>query len=187
MIDELEALIGYVYVVGGRAVSATPPGALVELPPKKPQRGREQDTFFTLVTPAGANQGQAPFYEQLARLAADLYFHSGGGVTSGLRESISGVNSHLIEHNETAGQRYEANMICLVLRGREVYVARAGSCMGLYRQGDSFLTFPSDLQDEYALNGLPLGYSPTPDIKLAHYDAAPNHTMVLSDSGFVQA
>ncbi|MEP7288044.1 MAG: hypothetical protein ABI947_20005 [Chloroflexota bacterium] len=187
MLDELEALIGHVYVVGGRAVSATPPGALVELPPRKPQRGREQDTFFTLVTPAGSTQGQATFYEQLARLAADLYFQTSGGVTSGLREAVGVVNNNLIEHNVVAGQRYEANMICLVLRGHEVYVARAGACLCLLRQGDSFITLPDDLRDEYALNGLPLGYSPVPDIKLSHYEIAPKHVMILADAGFAQA
>jgi hypothetical protein len=187
MLDEIEALVGHVFVVGGRAVSTNPPGALVQLPPRKAQRGREQDTFFTLVTAAGTNQAQAAFYEQLAKLAADLYFRSGGGVTSGLREAVSAVNSHLLEHNQIAGQRYEANMICVILRGREVYVARTGSCLCLYRQGDSFVTFPDDLRDEYALNGLPLGYSPVPDIRLAHYDVAPNHVMVLAEAGLAQA
>src|SRR5258708_21809496 len=187
MFEELEALVGHIYVVGGRAVSATPPGALVELPARKAQRGREQDTFFTLVTPAGANLGQATFYEQLARLAADLYFRTSGGVTSGLREAIGVVNNNLIEHNVVAGQRYEANMICLVLRGHEVYVARAGSCLCLFRQGDTFVTLPDDLRDEYALNGLPLGYSPVPDIKLSHYEVAPGHVMVLGDAGLAQA
>src|SRR5690349_8669124 len=187
MFDELEALVGHIYIVGGRAVSATPPGALVELPPKKAQRGREQDTFFTLVTPAGANQGQAAFYEQLARLAADLYFRTSGSVTSGLREAIGVVNNNLIEHNVVAGQRYEANMICLVLRGREVYLARAGSCLCLFRQGDSLITLPDDLQDEYELNGLPLGYSPVPDIKLSHYEVASGHVMALADAGFAQS
>ncbi len=187
MIDELEALVGHVFVVGGRAINTTPPGALVQLPPKKAQRGREQDTFFTLVTAAGTTQGQASFYEQLARLAADLYFHSSGGVTSGLREAISAVNSHLIDHNQEAGQRYEANMICLIMRGREIYVARAGSCLSVFRQGEGFITSPGDLRDEYALNGLPLGYSPVPDIKLAHYDIAPGHVIVLADAGLAQA
>src|SRR5579859_3059190 len=187
MFDELEALVGYVYVVGGRAVSATPPGALVELPPRKPQRGREQDTFFALVTPAGANVGQATFYEELARLAADLYFRTSGGVTGGLREAIGVVNNNLIEHNVVAGQRYEANMICLVLRGREVYVARAGACLCLLRQEDSFVTLPDDLHDEYALNALPLGYSPVADIKLAHYEVAPGHVMAFGDVAFAQA
>src|SRR5260221_1369129 len=186
MFEELEALVGHIYVGGGPAVSATPPGALVELPPRKAQRGREQDTFFTLVTPAGSNLGQATFYEQLARLAADLSLRTSGGVTSGLREAIGVVNNNLIEHNVVAGQRFEANMICLVLRGREVYVARAGACLCLLEQGGNFTTVPDDLRDEYTLNALPLGYSPVPDIKLLHYDVSPGDVMVLGDSGFAQ-
>src|SRR5258708_18731069 len=187
MFEELEALVGHIYVVGGRAVSATPPGALVELPARKAQRGREQDTFFTVVTPAGTNLGQATFYEELARLAADLYFRTSGGVTGGLREAIGVVNNNLIEHNVVAGQRYEANMICLVLRGREVYVARAGACLCLLRQEESFVTLPDDMNDEYALNALPLGYSPVADIKLSHYEVAPGHVMALGDASFAQS
>src|SRR5258708_34986903 len=132
MFEELEALVGHIYVVGGRAVSATPPGALVELPPRKAQRGREQDTFFTLVTPAGSNLGQATFYEQLARLAADLYFRTSGGVTSGRREAIRVVNNNLIEHNVVAGPTSSTHMSCLGLCGRESYLPRAGARFCLF-------------------------------------------------------
>ncbi len=187
MIGELEALVGHLLVVGGRAVSATPPGALVESPPKKAQRGRELDTFFTLVTPAGTVQGQAAFYEEIARMSADLYFRSSGSVTSGLREAITGVNGYLLTYNTTAGDQYQANIICLVLRGREIYLARTGACLSLLRQGDTFTSAPSDPRDEYALNGLPLGYSPSPDVKLAHYEIAPGHTVILSDAGLAAA
>ncbi len=185
MVGELEALVGHLFVVGGRAVSAVPPGALVEQPPKRAQRGREQDTFFTLVTPGGSTQTQAAFYEQLARMAAGLYFRSSGSVTSGLREAISGVNNHLMTQSEA--QRYQANILCLVLRGREIYVARAGACLSLLRQGDNFISAPDDPRDEYALNGLPLGYSPSPDIKLAHYEIAPGNVLILGDAGLAAA
>lgn len=185
MVGELEALVGHLFVVGGRAVSATPPGALVEPPPKRAQRGREQDTFFTLVTPGGSTQAQAAFYEQLAHMAADLYFRSSGSVTSGLREAMSGVNNHLMAQAEA--QRYQVNSLCLVLRGREIYVARAGACLSLLRQGDTLISAPDDPRDEYALNGLPLGYSPSPDIKLAHYEIAPGQVLILSDAGLAAA
>src|SRR5258708_7501888 len=105
MADELEALIGYIYIVGGRAVSATPPGALVELPPRKAQRGRDQDNPLTLVTPAGVNQGQANFYENRAGLGADLYCRTSGCITSALREAIGVVNNNLIKHSVVAGRR----------------------------------------------------------------------------------
>ncbi len=184
MIGELEARVGYLFVVGGRAVSAMPPGALIEPPPKKAPRGRETDTFFTLLTPAGTEQAQASFYEQTARLAATYYFGSSGSVTSGLREALTGVNSQLLN---AVGAHYQVNALCLVLRGRDVYVARSGATLTLLRQGDTFSSSPEDLRDEYALNGLPLGYSPSPDIKLAHYEIAPGHVIALCDSGLAAA
>jgi len=42
---ELEALVGHLYVVNGRTISAPPPGALVEVSPRKAARGREADTL----------------------------------------------------------------------------------------------------------------------------------------------
>jgi hypothetical protein len=182
MVDELEALVGYVFIVGGRAVSATPPGALVELPPRKAPRGREQDTFFTLVTPSGAAQANAGFYEQMAKLAAELYFRSSGSVTSGLREAINGVNAQLLDHNQIAGQRYALNIGCLVLRGHEVFTARTGECLCLLRQGDDFSTYPEKLNEPYA--GPVLGHSPVLDIKLSRHEVMSGHVMVLSDPGF---
>lgn len=185
MIDELEALVGYVYIVGGRAVSATPPGGLVELPPRKPPRGREQDTFFALITPAGTNTAQAGFYEQLAALAAELYFRSTTSVTNGLREAINGVNSYLIDHSQLAGQRYEANVACLVLRGQEVYMARAGEMYCLLWHGEQFITLPEALAEPYTAQSL--GVSPVIDIKLSRLDVGPGDVVALSDAGLKQA
>src|SRR5260221_14696681 len=160
MFEELEALVGHIYVVGGRAVSATPPGALVELPPRKAQRGREQDTFFTLVTPAGSNLGQATFYEQLARLAADLYFRTSGGVTSGLREAIGVVNNNLIEHNVVAGQRVEAQKIFVVVRRRGGYGARAGSFLCPLERGGTLPAVPHQPRHADTPNHPPLPRNP---------------------------
>jgi hypothetical protein len=182
---ELEASIGRLLVVGGRAVSAPPPGALVESPPRRAARGREQDAIFLLITPAGPEQAQAAFYQELARRAAELYFASAGSVTSALRDMITGLNAQLL--TGSYGSPYQASLICLVLRGHDCYLARTGICLSAMRQGDFFQTEPNDTRDEHALNGLPLGYSPAPDIKFSHYVAAAGHVLLLSDAGFAAA
>jgi hypothetical protein len=166
-------------------VSAPPPGALVTSPPRRTARGREQDTLFVLITPAGTEQAQAAFYEALARRVTDLYFASSGSVTSAWRDSINGLNAYLLSAANPG--HYQANLIGLVLRGHDCYVARAGACLSLIRQNDVLVSEPSDLRDEYTLNGLPLGYSPAPDIKYAHYVANPDQILVLSDVGFAAA
>ena len=182
MSDELEALVGYVFVVGGRAVSATPPGAWVALPPRKVGRSREGDTFFTLIIPAGA-AGGAALYEELARLAADVYFRSSGGVTSGLRDAIAAVDDHLSE----AGQRQLMSMVSLVLRGSEVYSARIGACMCLLRQGDQLQIYPDDLRELSGPGISRLGGGAALDVRLSRYEIAPGDVMVIADGGLAPA
>src|SRR5579863_5943916 len=185
MTGELEAAVGRLLVVGGRAVSAPPPGALVTPPPRRAARGREQDTLFVLITPAGSEQAQAAFYEELARRITDFYFATVGSVTNAWREAINGLNADLLSAANPT--HYQANLIGLVLRGHDCYVARVGACLSLICQEGTLISEPDDLRDEYLLNGLPLGYSPAPDIKFTHYVGAPDQVLVLSDAGFAAA
>lgn len=178
MLETIEALVGYLFVVGGRAISTTPPGALVELPPRKAQRSREADTFFTLITPHGKTHATANVYEALTHLAAEVYFRSGGSITSGLREAIHAVNSQISE----AGQRYTLNMICAVLRGDEVYLARTAESACILRQNGDFAYHPDHLSE-----GVPLGATPSPEIKLSRCEVAPGDLMVLCDSALLRA
>ncbi|MFQ3535399.1 MAG: hypothetical protein SNJ58_05940 [Aggregatilineales bacterium] len=178
MIETIEALVGYLFVVGGRAIGTTPPGALVELPPRKVQRSREADTFFTLITPHGKTHATANIYEALTHLAAEVYFRSSGSVTSGLREAIHAVNSQISE----TGQRYTLNMICAVLRGNEVYLARTAESACILRQNGDFAYHPDQLSDS-----VPLGATSAPEIKLSRCEVAPGDLMVLCDSALVRA
>ncbi|PJF36569.1 MAG: hypothetical protein CUN49_04730 [Candidatus Thermofonsia Clade 1 bacterium] len=172
MLETIEALVGYLFVVGGRAIGATPPGALVELPPRKVQRSREGDTFFTLITPYGKTHATANIYEALTHLAAEVYFRSSGSLTSALREAIHVVNSQISE----TGQRYTLNMICAVLRGNEVYLARTAESVCILRQNGDFAYYPDQLSE-----GVPLGATPSPEIKLSRCEVAPGDLMVLCD------
>ncbi len=173
MLETLEALVGYLFVVGGRAIGAAPPGALVELPPRRAQRSREADTFFALITPHGKTHLTADIYEGLTHLAADVYFRSSGSVTSGLREAILAVNDRILE----IGQPCTLNMICAVLRSDEVYVARTGESVCVMRQSGDLAYHPEQPSDS-----MPLGATDSPEIKLLRCEVAPGDLMVLCDN-----
>ncbi len=170
MTEELEALVSHLYVVGGRAVSAPPPGALVQLAPPRVSRSRERDAIFVLVLPAGQRQAKALFYEQMARLAAERYFETHGGVTAGLREVLVSLNSNLLEHNTGhPDSPFYADVICLVLRQQEAYIARTGASVLLLWQGGALHTFPDPLDARQLSSGRPLGSTPEPDLKMTRY------------------
>ncbi|GIL11363.1 MAG: hypothetical protein BroJett038_00830 [Chloroflexota bacterium] len=178
---EFEALVGHLYIVGSRAISAAPPGALVEVAPKKAARGRELDTFFTLVLPSGEVVAPSKFYEQMATLGAERYFSSAGSVTAGLRAVFNSLNENLTEHNSSGKRRYEASMLCAVLRDDEVYLARVGSGVALLWDGGQLQPFPADFSQDEALFGPPLGVHPVPDIKMAKYTIHEGARLVLAD------
>ncbi len=182
MAFDFEALVGHLYVVGGRSLTTQPPGMLVEVAPKKAARGRELDTVFVLVTPSGDVTAPAAFYDQMANLAAERYFNSNSSVTSGLRSVFNSLNQDLVDHNTGGKRHYEANLVCAVLKDNELFLARAGAGVALYRHIAEMHPFPTDFSNDEMLYRPPLGVQPVPDIKLTRYDVAPGSRLVMSDS-----
>lgn len=167
MAFEFESLIGYLYVVGGRQIHTAPPGTLCEAAPARAARGREADTFFVMVSPSGDSAAPANFYERLSTLAADRYFASSGSVTAGLRDLFAVVNRHLYDYNQKNPQKqYEASMICAVLRGADLIIARCGANVAMLRSDGQTRTIPDDWTDDDALYSPPLGVRPEADIHL---------------------
>jgi hypothetical protein len=182
MAFEYEALVGHLYIVGGRAINMNPPGALIEVAPRKVARGRETDTFFTLVLPSGDSNAPATFYEQMAEVAAEKYFDATGSVSGALRTMLNTLNENLYEHNNTERRRYEASIICAVLRGTELILARVGSGVALYKQERTTQSFPAEFDNDEALYGPPLGVRPVPDVKMATYHVNTGARLLMADA-----
>ncbi len=185
MAFELEALVGHVYVVGGKVIKTNPPGALCEVAPRKCARGREADTFFVLVLPSG-NPAPVSFYEQMAMLAAERYFAISGSVSAALKEMLTAVNNSLYEHNVSGRKPYETNIICAVLRGSELTIARVGACAAVLRHSGLTLTYPENLSDEDALYQPPLGVRPIPEVLLKRYSVDSGTRFVLVDASVAE-
>jgi len=185
---ELEALVGHLYIVGGRLIHLQPPGSLVEVAPNDAARGRERDTFFVLITPSGAI-APTTFYQQLAQLAAESYFSTKGSPTVALRSMFQQLNRDLYQHNQehsdSVQQQFETSMIAAVLHEDALYVARVGPVLSVLQTAGLTLTFPEDLSDEGALFRVPLGLQPEPDIALVHYGLTPGSRLILSDGNLV--
>lgn len=185
MAFELEALVGHLYVAGGRTIHTNPPGALVEVAPRTAARGREIDTFFAMVLPSGTVAPNT-FYEQMALMAAERYFSSTGSVTSTLREVFNSLNNNLFEHNASGRRAYEANMLCCVLRGEDLYVARAGACAMVLRSAGEMLCLPESLTDDEAMFKPPLGVQPIPEVDMKRFSLQRGARMLLSDASLAE-
>ena len=184
MAFELEALVGHLYIVGGRVINVNPPGSLVEVAPTTAAQGREGDTFFVLIVPSGSI-APTTFYQQLAQLAAERYFSMSGSVTLALRAMFQQINRNLYEHNlehvEAAGQQFESSMIAAVLHEDDIYVARVGPVVSVLQTAGLTLTFPEDLSDDEPLFSVPLGLLQEPEISMVRYGVNAGSRLVLSD------
>lgn len=178
---EFETLVGHLYVVGGRSISTAPPGTIVEVSPKKAARGRETDTFFSLVTPSGDNPAPTTFYERMAQHAAERYFDSSGSVTAGMRQVFNGINDDLYAHNQKSGQSYEANVLCAVLRGDDLIIGRVGCAVTLVLHDGAVQSSPESLTDDESLYIPPLGVHPIPKIKMAQFRVGNGSRAVFGD------
>lgn len=185
MAVELEALVGHIFIAGGRTIKTNPPGALCEIAPKKAARGREQDTFFALVLPSGAN-APVSFYEQMAVMAAERYFSTTGSVTSALRDVFNTLNANLYEHNASGRKYYEANIVVAVLRGDELFTARTGAAALVLKNGLTLTTLPESLSDEEALFQPPLGVRPIPEVEMKRFQVAPGTRLLLVDAAIAE-
>jgi len=180
---EYESLVGTLYMVGGRAISAPPPGTLVEMAPRKAARGREADTFFALVLPSGDTVAPAAFYDTMVRDGATHYFEGSGSVTAGIRNVFTLLNNRLIEHNQADPRYYEASIIAGVLRGGEMIVGKAGSAVMVQRSKDGAVqTFPADLTDDDQIFTPPLGVGTAPDVRMTRLTITPGLRIGWADS-----
>jgi hypothetical protein len=171
MAAELQAWVGHLLIVGGRAVRMPPPGALAETAPRRAPHIRTGDTFFILVTPAGEPHAPAPFFQEMAALGTDTYFGSSGGITGGLREALTAI------HQQAADQ--PVNALAVALRGEDVYAARGGRAFAALCQGGEVIAFPEERRDPLLASLSPLGDGSAPDIQLTHYAIAPGQMMLL--------
>ena len=177
--------LAHLYVVGGRPININPPGASVVVAPPDAARGREGDTFFTLIVPSGTI-APTSFYEQLAVLAADRYFSMSGSVTIAMRAMFQVVNRNLHEHNEEHSefeqQQFEASIIVAVLHGDDLYVGRVGPVMSILQTVGLTLTFPDDLSDKQQFFSTPLGILPEPEVLMVRYGVNAGTRLVLADA-----
>ncbi len=187
MTFQFESLVGHLFVVNGRTLSAPPPGSLVEVAPKKASRGREADTFYVLVLPSG-DPAPAVFYEQLAEMAAERYFNSSGSVTAGLRAVYDTINRNLLDHNKTGKRLYEANMVCAVLHDRNLILSRCGLGVAVLKNGDDTVLFPTNpLDDADIVFGPPLGVQDLPDVKLKQFTVSAGARLLMADATLADA
>lgn len=172
---ELEALVGYLFVVGGRSVRAASPGAAAVPPPRRAARGRDGDTLFCVISLSEDQHQPAAYYEELVGALSGTYFETPGGVTSALREGTKAINAAVLRQPASPG----VGLACAVLREHELYLALAGQARAFMIKDEGLERLPSD---EEMLEGTPpLGHFTEPDVRYFRREVRSGDLLILSD------
>src|SRR5689334_12708892 len=143
-VANLEALVGHLFVVGGRSISSASPGAIAMAAPRRAARGRDSDTMFGLLS-VGADQRQpASFYEQLTGDLSGKYFGTTGSLTAALREAIGAVNSSIHRSKQGQTDQLSIGLACALLREQELIIALVGPARCIVIHEGQIEMLPSD-------------------------------------------
>jgi hypothetical protein len=177
---ELEALVGHLFVVGGRAISSPSPGAIAMPPPRRAARGRDADTLFGLLALGEGQRQPASFYEGLVTAFSDKYFKVSGGVTTALRDSIREVNAEILKVNSRRPDPFEVGIACAVLRGQELYIAVAGPARCFLVREGFVERLPDD--DDLREGIASLGMEKDADVRLFRRDVRAGDFLIVTDA-----
>jgi hypothetical protein len=178
--SELEALVGHLFVVGGRSISTASPGAIAMPPPRRTARGRDLDTLFALITLSEEQSQPAAFYEGLAHELSTRYFNVPGSVTSALRDSINAINSLLYRANASALEPIRVGLACAILREQELYLAVTGPARCFLIREDFIERLPTN--EELAEGAPALGLDAELDMRFYRREVRAGDFLILADA-----
>jgi hypothetical protein len=148
------------------------------MPPKRPARGRENDSLILYLNMAGnaplTVEQQGPLMERLAQ----KFYKATGSVTAAMRSVAEVLNLHLLDRNlriSGAGKQGVGLFIIIVLRGDTLYLAHCGPV-------HSFLVNPRETQVMHDAQGAGrgLGLSKTAPMRFFQVTMQSGDYLVLS-------
>ncbi len=177
---ELEALVGHLFIVGGRSISTASPGAIAVPPPRRTARGRDIDTLFGLITLSTEHHQPASFYEELTRQISGTYFSASGSVTSALRQAIGVANHALYATNRGSASSLTVGLSCAILREQEVYVAVVGQARCFLMREGFVERLPPE--EEFQDSGPGLGGEAEPYMRFYRREIRAGDFLILADN-----
>ncbi len=106
------------HFTAGRALSELP-GFQATAAPRRADRHRTTDLLAVYLSGSGGESAESAF-----ALLSEVYFRTGGTVTSAIKEAVEALNENLLARTERAAVAMVMNLC--VIRGSLVYIAHAG-------------------------------------------------------------
>jgi hypothetical protein len=177
----IEPVIGTLRVVGGQRVGDATPCIVALSSPLQAVRSRQGEHLFILSDLTGPASSR--LYRELREVVAQTYWSTAGSITAALRQAAAAANRHLFHANlhSAPADRCHGGLICAILRGKDLFVLRAGSARACFLHEGDFRCF------SYDGDLAPLGVSRVADVRLHHTYVAPGDELLIVSSALVEA
>jgi len=177
-----EADVAPMHIAAGSLRLTPPPGALAQVPPRRPARGRADDLYFVTLATGAGQPVTSGLTDHLAHLAARVFYATPGAITAALREAAGEVNDHLLNLARSSGDTIDGSLLQGVLRGRDLYVAQCGGGQALLVRGTQATRLTSAEAERK-----PLGQTAAPFLSFQHVEVAPDDLVILTASTSLSA
>jgi hypothetical protein len=181
MTDKRDANVGQLAIVGGARVENPVNMDSAYRRSLLPLGGRGKGHLHVLVELSGGDFGREQMAEDLVSAIIEEYFATPGTVTYGLRQALLVANAHLKRANERITSEHRlGGAACVVIRGKEAFIAQAGWPTIYLVREDRTLAFPDSLlrEDDSSI----LGKGQAVDIGLFRSPIHPSDTILMLDS-----
>lgn len=157
------------------------PGFFAAAIPRHTARGREDDSLIIFLTLLGENPVTNEQLKQWQQRLADIFYRTGGSVTSAMRAVVDGINLTLIEKNLKHVEdtdHVSAFLSLAVIHHDTLFLAQSGSSQAITWKTDSqSFFFDPDL------GGSGLGLSQAPKLRFFQ-DSIADGDMILFSTAF---
>jgi hypothetical protein len=156
MTDKRDANVGQLGLVGGARVENPANMASAHRRSLLPLGGRGKGHLHVLVELSGGDFGREQMAEDLVAAIIQEYFATPGTVTYGLRQALLVADANLHRANERLTSEHRlGGAACVVVRGREAFIAQAGWPTVYLVHGDQTVAFPDTLlrEDDISILG----------------------------------
>ena len=143
MTDKQDTNVGQLRLVGGARIENPANMDSAHRRSLLPVSDRGKGRLYVLVELTGGTFGREQISQDLVAAIVQEYFGTPGTVTYGLRQALLLANANLRKANEhITSEHRRAGAACVVLRGREAFIAQAGWPVICHIRGDQVNTFP---------------------------------------------
>ncbi len=146
-------------------------------------QARARGNLYAFLSLSGTGVGQARLYRQVLNTVQAAYYEQiTGSITSSLNQAMLAAHSVIRRANAITPQAvWRGSLVCLVVRGGDLFIAHAGPGLSFIAHPDKVDQFPADVSRD----GTYLGDDEPPEVQFFQTSLRGNTTLLMASADWL--